>query len=435
MAIDPTVFKTIDPGADVADGIPIQPWKVVPLDPAYSGAWVVTGDLDGDGRPEIVSARNVNQGDIHYTSAAVAHDLDGRVLWRWGDPGIGRRGLHHDVACQIHDWDGDGRNEVIVCTDTHLVELDGATGKERRRLPIPPDASDCLVFADLTGRGHASDVLVKTRYGQIWAMNYAGDLLWTVTNPGGAMTAHQPFPLDIDGDGRDEIVAGYALLGPDGTTRWTLEDLVGPDGGGHLDCCRVLRRGGEPRDWRLALTCCGFGRLAVIDGEGRSVWNLDGHHFESIDIGKVCSDTPGPQILVDVVPPSSDSREYPLWVVSENGRILGEIMTEYARFHALTDWDGDGFDEVVSPYSRGLFNGRGERIATFAMPPQKDIYGGQPPAEGEVGGIVLEGDMTGDGMPDVSITASYALYIFPSQGRKKPTESTKLGCGTNFTLY
>jgi hypothetical protein len=79
-----------------------------------------------------------------------AHDLDGRVLWVWGNPNTGRRGLHHDVACQIHDWDGDGRNEVVVCTEGYLVELDGATGKERRKIPIPPNATDCLVFANLS---------------------------------------------------------------------------------------------------------------------------------------------------------------------------------------------------------------------------------------------------------------------------------------------
>lgn len=435
MSIEPMFFKTTDSGGGPGEAPVIKPWKVVPLDPQYSGAWVVTGDLDGDGKAEIVSARNVNHGDVHYTSAVVAQDLDGRVLWRWGNPEVGRRGLHHDVACQIHDWDGDGRNEVIVCTETHLVELDGASGEERRRLPIQPGASDCLVFADLAGRGHASDVLVKTRYGQIWAMNYAGDLLWTVSNPGGARTAHQPFPIDIDGDGRDEIMAGYALLNADGSTRWVLADLVGPAGGGHLDCCRVLRRGKQPRDWRLALTCCGYGRLAVIDGEGRSVWNLDGHHFESIDIGRICPDRSGPQILVDVVPPSSDSREYPLWVVSEDGELLGELTTKYARFHTLVDWNGDGYEEIIVPYSRGLFNGRGERIGTFAMEPQEDTYGGQPVAEGEVGGIVLGGDMTGDGGPDVCITAPFALSIFRNPKGRKSGKRAGLGCGGNFTLY
>ena len=151
--------------------------------------------------------------------------------------------------------------------------------------------------------------------------------------------------------------------------------------------------------------------------------------------GRVCPDRSGPQILVDVVPSSSESREYPLWVVSEDGELLGELTTEYARFHRLVDWNGDGYEEIVVPYSRGPFNGRGERIGTFAIEPQEDIYGGQPVAEDEVGGLVLGGDMTGDGVPDVSMTAPFALCVFRSPEGRASAESPGLGCCCNFTLY
>ena len=197
----------------------VQPWRRITLDPEYSGAWVVAGDLDGDGAVEIVSARNVDRNDVHYTSAAVAQRLDGRVLWRWGNPKIGRKPLHHDVACQIYDWDGDGRNEVVLCTEGFLVELDGATGREKRRLPLPKDATDCLVFANLSGNKRPTDVLVKTRYTQLWAFNRDGKQLWTVENPGGYRTAHQPVSVDLDGDGRDEVMAGYAMLNANGSAR------------------------------------------------------------------------------------------------------------------------------------------------------------------------------------------------------------------------
>jgi len=124
--------------------------------------------------------------------------LDGRVLWTLGDPTIGRRNLHHDVACQLHDWDHDGKLEVIVAGDGFIAELDGETGKERRRFAIPQDASDCITFADLAGRGWPQDVLVKTRYSQIWAYGPTGETALDGRTARGAKTAHQPVPLDLE---------------------------------------------------------------------------------------------------------------------------------------------------------------------------------------------------------------------------------------------
>jgi hypothetical protein len=435
MPATPILFDLKDPGCADAAVPRLQPWKRVPLDAAYSGAWTLTGDVDGDGQVEIVSARNVNTGDVHYTSTVVAQRLDGSVLWCWGNPAVGRRGLHHDVACQLHDWDGDGKLEVILCTDGFLVELEGASGKERRRIAIPPEATDCLVFADLAGRGRAAEVLVKTRYGQVWALDAAGKQLWTLQKPSGYQTAHQPIPVDVDGDGREEIMAGYALLNPDGTVRWTLPDEGRFKGGGHLDCGRVLRRGAKAADTVLLLTCCAHGRLMAVDGNGAVLWEIAGHHFESIDIGKVCAERPGVQILVDVVPTAGLSDQNELWLVGEDGAWLGRIVAEYTRFHTLADLNGDGLDEIILPHSRGVFDGSGRRIGTLAMEAQADLYGGKPHAQGEIGNIVVRGDMNGDGTPDVTVTTPEAAYVFTTAPGAKAATPEVLGCGSNYTLY
>jgi len=183
--VEPLFFDTNDTGPSPA-GVPsIKPSKVVPLDPNYGGQWVVAADLNADGAVEFVACENHNVGDVHYTSTAVAHDLNGMVLWRWGDPDIGRKAWHHDVACQIYDWDGDGKAEVILATQGAIVELDGRTGREKRRVRIPDEATDCIAFADLAGRGRPTDALVKDRYHNIYAYGYSGKLLWHVTDPGG----------------------------------------------------------------------------------------------------------------------------------------------------------------------------------------------------------------------------------------------------------
>jgi len=360
----PFIIRDVGP---VKDDIPkIAPWKAVALEPEYGGQWITAGDLDGDGTPEIVSAENFNEGDVHYTSAVAAQRLDGSVLWTWGDPDKGRKTWHHDVACQIHDWDGDGRKEVVVCDEEAIVELDGETGAEKRRIPIPKEATDCLVFCDLSGKGRPTEVLVKNRYEQIWAYNQAGELVWTVARPGGYRTAHQPYPVDLDGDGRDEIIAGYAVLNPEGTVRWTYASDKVELAQGHLDCARILERGTTPEDWRIAMTCCGANALVVADGDGKSVWEVTGRHFESINIGVLSQELPGHQIAVDVDhQPEGNS---PIWMLDKDGNKLGEIITRYSRHHKLIDWTGEGVCELVVAGNQALYSASGERLAIFAIP-------------------------------------------------------------------
>jgi hypothetical protein len=405
----------------------IQPWRQFVLEPDYSGAWVVAGDLDSDGAVEIVSARNVDRNDVHYTSAAVAQRLDGSVLWRWGDPTVGRKKLHHDVACQIYDWDGDGRPEVVLGADGFLVELDGATGRERRRFPSPKDASDCLVFANLSGGPRATDVLVKTRYTRIWAFDREGRQLWTVEKPGGYLTAHQPVPIDLDGDGRDEVGAGYAMLNADGSMRWVFQSQRVDQSRGHCDCFRLVRAGKTPAEFRFAMTLCGANAMALLDGNGKPLWELAGEHFESIDVGRICTGLPGVQLAIDI-----DHRpwgEGPLWVIDERGTVQTKIMTDYARHHSLLDWTGDGLAELVVAQSRGIYDGQGRRVAMLAMDEKDDRIGEER--------LVLTGDFSGDGVPDVLLTnrALTHAYVYRNEHGRKPDPPASLGTEVNFTLY
>ena len=426
----PLYFDVKDTGERTNRVPVIEPWKIVALDPEYGGQWVVAGDLDGDGEVEFVSAENVNKNDVHYTSTAVAQKLDGSVLWRWGNPAIGRKNWHHDVACQIHDWDGDGKNEVVLCTKGYLVELDGATGRERRRIALVDEATDCLVFCNLTDGNRPTDVLVKNRYHQIWAYNRTGKLLWTVKDPGGYRTAHQPRPIDLDGDGRDEIMAGYAMLNSDGSVRWVFKSKKVEQERGHLDCCRVVRRGKRPEDFRLALTCCGANNIALIDGNGKVLWEVLGHHFESIDVGQIIPNHRTAQLLVDI--DHQPHGKSPLWVLDEQGNLLGRIVTDYSRHHHLLDWTGDGVNEIMVAHNGCIYNYKGKCIGVFATPkPTKNGSADETTYERSI----LTGDMTGDGIPDVVLATPEAVYIFKNKNGLKPNKPVPLGTGPNFTLY
>jgi len=413
----------------------VKPWKTIILDKEYRGAWVVAGDLTGDGNVEIVAARASKSPD-HYVTAVVAHKLDGSVLWRWGDPKRGINYLGYDVACQIYDWDGDGKNEVVLSTrqneKTWLVELDGATGAEKRRFEIPNHSADCITFCNLTGNARPTDVLVKTRYTQIWAYNRDGKQLWSSKNPAGCQTAHQVRPMDVDGDGRDELVVGYAMLNADGTSRWDLHNARNM--GGHLDCARLMRGGKTPEERRIIFTFCGGNRIASVDDTGKMIWSIAGAglHYESVDIGNVCPGESGKQIVVDI--PYAGWGKCPIQVISEQGEVLGQIFCTYNRFHRLVEWTGDDYQEIIVGQDRCMFDGKGRKIALFDMPLPP---GERPPSSTRESIICAVGDMTGNGVIDIIYytVPGTVVYIYKNTNGKKSEDKVPLGTEMNFTLY
>lgn len=420
--------EPFDVRADQADGPELKPWKTLKPDPAYHGQWLVAGDLDGDGIAEIVTARN----DHQNVTAVVATGLSGGALWRYGKPGDGEPGLNYDVPVQLYDLNGDGCAEVFLSRERSLITLDGRIGCELRRWPLPDglDVADCIVFANLRGLKRARDIIIKDRYKQLWAYTDDWEPLWH-WSAGDAKTCHHPELVDIDGDGRDEVIAGYTLLDDDGHELWTTTsdriDLMR----GHLDCAKLLALTAAPATTRLAITCCGADRLALIDGAGRPLWELGGHHFESINAGRLRDDVPGVQLVVDV-----DHQPYgqgPLWIVSESGERLGTIVCGYARHHRLVDWDGDGLEDVVIGNARRVFNGRGECIARLGPDAAfADAIGEQK--DNDPGPFVAVADMDGYRRPEIILHTTKTVVIYRSHRAHWRTR-TPLGTGVNYTLY
>ena len=213
------------------------------------------------------------------------------------------------------------------------------------------------------------------------------------------------------------------MLNADGSVRWVFKSSAIDLERGHLDCIRLLRRSDKLDDVRLVLTLCGANGIAMVDGNGKTIWERSGSHFESIDIGRVVTERPGPQILVDI-----DHQPFgkgPLLLMDEDGALLGRINTDYARHHDLLDWTGDGLDEIFNAHSGAIYDSKGRRIATLTAPPAAD--------EGERS--LLVGDFTGDGVPDVALVTTTAVYIFKNEKGAKPAHRVGLGTEFNFTLY
>jgi rhamnogalacturonan endolyase len=152
-------------------------WKSFNTPQVGAGRNVRFGDLDGDGVPEMLISQNIPRiaDNFIQISCMTAVNFDGKVLWQLGRPDPRNALLTADTPFQVHDIDGDGRNEVVMVKDFQLQIREGATGRLRQSAPMPPALADnrlkpytltngdSLAFLDLKGQGKREEIMIKDR--------------------------------------------------------------------------------------------------------------------------------------------------------------------------------------------------------------------------------------------------------------------------------
>lgn len=250
---------------------------------------MLLGDLDGDGRAELLLVQPDNRQDVRYIPHQVqcltAYNLDGRLLWQTGKPDSGAGSQGSDYPAQIFDIDGDGALEVLCVMKDQLHILEGATGKVKAVHPLPAkEAHDCIIIANLSGGDRPSDIILKDRYHQLWALDRDFRLLWTHQGNVG----HYPWVFDLDGDGRDEVMAGYDLLDAEGKRLWSCKDLDD-----HADCLWV----GDVNGDGVPELVIGGSVTVMYDRNGRELWRYEGSvESQHLALGRFRPDLPGLQI-------------------------------------------------------------------------------------------------------------------------------------------
>jgi len=324
------------------------------------------GDLDGDGAPDLLFVQSVHGTREITCLTAVA--LGGDVLWQVGTPDAKNALVYSDLPVQVYDWDGDGRTEVLYVRqaqylevhdpslwyrerarryggETTMVVLDGTTGEEKTSLPLPAPADDCILFVDLTGRGRRQDFVVKDRYWNLWGVSAEGRVLWHWEGS----TGHYPAYGDVDGDGRDEIFVGFALIDHDGTVLFEHDC-----GGSHQDAAYMVRL--PDGSWRLAFGNHGVHCLAP---DGTELWSHPLQEAQHVVAGRFRPELGPVQFMViDRGQPRPEGDRWPgvLYLYDLEGREVWRREQPAGSWCASCveiDWSGAGEPREVLVSSRG----------------------------------------------------------------------------------
>ncbi len=334
------------------DGRSLETYRDVTLDP--QGLVRATGDVTGDGRPELfVVAVREGRAWLYCHDIRDAERAD-RPLWTAGPfldscrvmPKMGARG--HVRVLSTLDADGDGRSEVYLDVQPYVpggeprkvVCLDGPTGKERWRFVLAPGAT----FLKLLTRRHGAERhLILETYAPsngfavgsetdsrayLMALSPAGRREWAVAL-GGVFAGVCSDLGDLDGRGDTVIVASTigtaAEIEADSSARPRL-CVIDPASG------RILRSASVPS----GITP----RLADLDGDGRD--EIVGGGQDQAVYGY------GPDLA-------------PRWVCGRHP--LRDVL-------AIADLDGDGAPEIVAAHQGaiGVLDGRGRLLLWQEFP-------------------------------------------------------------------
>lgn len=400
-------------------------WKKLDLKNWGTSRQVRFGHLRGGREWFVVLAqmqKRVSRDAYGFISCLTAMDLDGNLLWQIGEPSerasiLGK--VSADMAFQVYDIDGDGRDEVILGWDFEIRILDGETGavKKRAKTPLSDDEDSTIIgipydvyaferinpdgirICNFRGKERPADILIKDRYCRVYALDENLNLLWKYKSS--TNTGHCPLPVDVDGDGKDEVLVGYNLLDSDGTLLWSY-----PLKEDHTD--EIVAGKWMPNDSQGYFACVsGTEGFFIGDFYGNIVARDKIGHAQRVSVANYCPEREGLELAVSSfwghqgVLFLYDSFGSPIWEMENemNGNILAPV-----------NWDGDGRELILTnpdPDKGGLLNGDGIRAVAF---PQD----GHPTMCCEVL------DLTGDERDEIVVWDYKAMYIYTQEDSPRP---------------
>lgn len=392
-------------------------WKKIDLKNFGTSRQIRFGHLTGTDEWYVVLAqmqKRVSRDAYGFISCLTAIDLEGNVLWQLGEPSdkteeLGK--VSADMAFQVYDIDGDGRDEVIVGWDFEIRILDGRTGtiKKSAKTPFSDDDDADLIgvpyqtyaferinpdgirICNFRGKERPADILIKDRYCRIYALDEDLNVMWKFKSP--TNTGHCPLPIDIDGDGKDELLVGYKLLDSDGQMLWSY-----PISEDHTD--EIVAGKWMPGEDEGHFACVsGTEGFFIGDFYGNVVARDMVGHAQRVSIANYCPEREGREIVVT----NYWGHQGVIFLYDCYGNQIWEMENEMnGNILAPVNWDGDGTELILTNADAkkgGLLNGRGVRAVEF-------------PDDGHPVLCCESLDLTGDERDELVVWDYHSMYIY-----------------------
>lgn len=392
-------------------------WKKIDLKNFGTSRQIRFGHLTGTDEWYVVLAqmqKRVSRDAYGFISCLTAIDLEGNVLWQLGEPSdkteeLGK--VSADMAFQVYDIDGDGSDEVIVGWDFEIRILDGRTGtiKKSAKTPFSDDDDADLIgvpyqtyaferinpdgirICNFRGKERPADILIKDRYCRIYALDEDLNVMWKFKSP--TNTGHCPLPIDIDGDGKDELLVGYKLLDSDGQMLWSY-----PISEDHTD--EIVAGKWMPGEDEGHFACVsGTEGFFIGDFYGNIVARDMIGHAQRVSIANYCPEREGREIVVT----NFWGHQGVIFLYDCYGNQIWEMENEMnGNILAPVNWDGDGTELILTNADAkkgGLLNGRGVRAVEF-------------PDDGHPVLCCESLDLTGDERDELVVWDYHSMYIY-----------------------